>query len=48
MLTAVYLLWSFLSGAWHLTWIVYAVGGVLFPVLMAVCNLLVDRNEKNK
>ena len=48
VLTAVYLLWSFLSGAWHLTWLVYAVGGVLFPVLMAVCNLLVDRNEKNK
>ena len=45
LLTAAYLLWSFLSDAWHLTWLVFAVGGVLFPVVMALFNLLFDRNE---
>ena len=33
---AVYLLWSFLSGDWHITWIVWPVAAVLFGVLAAV------------
>ena len=45
LLTAAYLLWSFLSDAWHLTWLVFAVGGVLFPVVMAICGLLTDREK---
>ncbi len=45
---AAYFLWSFLSGDWHITWLIFAVGGVLFPVLMAVCNVLVDRHFKGK
>ncbi|MBP3321442.1 MAG: hypothetical protein J6M12_03725 [Clostridia bacterium] len=35
----------FLSDAWHLTWLVFAVGGVLFPVVMAICGLLNDREK---
>ncbi len=34
--TAVYLLISFLTGAWHLTWIVWVVAGILSPVLAAL------------
>ncbi len=33
--TAVYLLWSFLTGAWHITWLVWAVAGLLFAVISA-------------
>lgn len=45
LLTAAYLLWSFLSGDWHLTWLTYAVGGVLFPVVMSLVGLLLDRMD---
>ncbi|MBQ9784023.1 MAG: helix-turn-helix transcriptional regulator [Clostridia bacterium] len=34
--TAVYLAVSFLTGAWHITWIIWAVAAVLSPVLEAV------------
>ena len=44
--TAVYLGWSFWTNDWNVTWIVWPVAGVLFAVLMAICNLLMDRNSK--
>ena len=31
--TAIYLLWSFLSGNWHITWLVWPVAGVLFAAI---------------
>jgi transcriptional regulator with XRE-family HTH domain len=34
--TAGYLLWSFLSGDWHITWVVWPVAGVLFGAIEAV------------
>lgn len=46
--TAVYLAWSFLSNDWHITWLVFAVGGVLFPVVMAVCNIFIDRHDRDE
>lgn len=30
--TAIYLLWSFISGKWGFTWIVWPVAGVVFPI----------------
>ena len=47
VLTAVYLTWSFLSNHWHISWVVFAVGGVLFPVVMYICNRIADRHKKD-
>ena len=47
VLTAIYLTWSFLSASWEITWVVFAVGGVLFPVVMCVCNLIADRHPQD-
>lgn len=41
--TAVYLLYSFMADAWHISWIVWVVAGVLFPAVLAVCNIFIDR-----
>lgn len=41
--TAVYLLYSFMTDAWHISWIVWAVAGVLFPAVLSVCNIFIDR-----
>ena len=46
ILTAGYLAWSFLSGDWHISWLVFAVGGVLFPIVMYACSLISDRKNK--
>ena len=43
--TAIYLGWSFWTSAWDRTWIIWPVSGVLFAVVMAVCNLFMDRKE---
>ena len=47
VLTAIYLAWSFLTNQWHISWLVFAIGGVLFPIVMMLCNLIADKNKKD-
>ena len=47
VLTAIYLAWSFLTNNWHISWLVYAIGGVLFPIVMMLCNLFADKDKKD-
>ena len=47
VLTAIYLAITFLTNHWHLTWIIFAVGGILFPIVMCICNLIADKKNKN-
>ncbi len=44
--TAVYLGWSFLTNDWKLTWVVWPVAGILFAVVMCLCNLITERDER--
>ena len=46
VLTAIFLAWSFLANHWHISWLVYAIGGVLFPIVMCICNLIADKDKK--
>lgn len=45
MITAIYFLWSFLSFEWHLSWLAFAVGGILFPAYMTVCDMIFKRKK---
>ena len=47
VLTAIYLAWSFLANHWHISWLVFAIGGVLFPIVMCICNLIADKQKKD-
>ena len=47
VLTAIYLAVSFLNNQWHLSWIIFTVGGVLFPVVMCICNYIADKDNKD-
>ncbi|MDD2968889.1 MAG: permease prefix domain 1-containing protein [Lachnospiraceae bacterium] len=38
--TAGYLLWSFLTGDWHITWIVWPIMGILFGAFSAVVSII--------
>lgn len=44
--TAVYLLWSFLTSDWQITWIVWPIAGILFAAAMCLCNLFTDRDTE--
>ena len=46
ILIAIYLAVSFLNNQWHLSWIIFAVGGILFPVVMCICNYIADKGNK--
>ena len=48
ILTVVYLAWSFTSNDWHITWLVYAAGGIIFPVVISICNFLADKKGNSK
>lgn len=37
---AIYLAWSFLSGKWHITWVIWPVAGVLFGAVCAIANVI--------
>lgn len=42
---AVYLAWSFASGRWDVTWLVWPVAGVLYAVLESVLRLILWRKD---
>ena len=46
LVTAGYLAWSFVTGGWNRTWIVWPVAGVLFPAVMAVVGAIRGKDEK--
>ena len=41
---AAYLGWSFLTDDWKTTWVVWPIAGILFAVVMCLCNLFTDRD----
>ncbi len=42
---AVYLVWSFLTYDWYITWIVWPVAGIMFAAVMCLCNLFADKEK---
>ena len=39
LITALYLLWSFTSGKWEVTWIVWPAAALVFSAIAAICRL---------
>ncbi len=44
--TVLYLAWSFLTNSWGDTWVVWPIAGILFAIVMCLCNLFTDRDKK--
>jgi transcriptional regulator with XRE-family HTH domain len=47
ILTSIYLVWSFLTNHWYISWVVFAIGGILFPIVMCICNLIADKQKRD-
>ena len=45
IITAIYLGWSFITGNWHITWIVWVLAGVLFPVVREIFCIFDSKNK---
>lgn len=43
---AIYLAWSFASGKWGRTWIIWPVAGVLFVIISTVCEIITGKENK--
>ena len=46
--TAIYLAWSFATGGWNSTWILWPVAGVLFAPYILIVKLIRSRNAGNQ
>ena len=44
--TAVYLIWSFASSKWGITWILWPIAGILHAAVMEIVNLFEKKDEK--
>lgn len=40
--TSAYLGWSFLTRDWETTWVVWPIAGIMFAVVMCLCNLVLE------
>ena len=45
ILVAIFFLWTFLGDGWNIAWIVFAVGGILFPLVMLLCDKISRKNK---
>jgi len=43
--TAIYIAWSFISGRWVFTWVLWPVAGVLFPLVYIICNSISNKKK---
>ena len=45
---AIYLSWSFIGGAWEISWIVFVVGAMIFSPITHICEYIANKNKGNK
>lgn len=41
----IYLLWSFLTWDWHITWMVWPIAGVMYGLISAIVSLMMDNRN---
>ena len=41
----IYLLWSFLTWDWHITWVVWPIAGVMYGLISAIVSLMMDNRN---
>ena len=43
---AIYLVCNFAFGSWNTSWLIFAVAGIIFPVVMSICNYITEKKDK--
>ncbi len=42
---ASYLFWNFYGNGWHISWLTFIIAGVLFPLVMKLCEFFLKKNQ---
>lgn len=42
---AVYLIWSFVGNAWHISWLVWAIAGILYGAFVGILNVVLSKKH---
>ncbi len=45
VVTVIYFIYSFTANTWIISCLIFVVGGILFTVLMAICDLFLEKNK---
>ena len=43
LITAGYLIWSFLADSWRISWIVWIIGGIIFAAIREILHYVEDK-----
>lgn len=46
VITVVYLAWSFLTGAWHISWTIWPLAGLLWGIISVLVKMIFDKDRK--
>lgn len=46
LIVVVFLVWTYLDHSWDVSWIIFVIAGISFPLILYVCNAISDHNEK--
>lgn len=45
VITLIYLTWSFITGNWHISWIIWPIAGVLWAIIVMILKMMDDRDN---
>ena len=52
LFTVAYLIWSLVAEAWDISWVLWLASGILYPIVVVICNHIADKQiekeNKNK
>ena len=46
LVVVIFLIWTYLDNSWDISWIIFVIAGISFPLILYVCNAISDHNEK--
>ena len=46
IVATIFIVWSYKTDGWDISWIVFVIGGVLFPLIMYICDSISDKKQK--
>lgn len=46
IIAAIFIVWSYNADAFDISWVVFVIGGVLFPLVMYICNCIIENRKR--
>ena len=46
LIVIIFLIWGYLYDVKHFSWIIFVIGGILFPLVLYICNAISDGKKR--